>query len=94
MAETTKQKPRLSATKLLLIIVVLCLVPLVLQQLKLHADTVKMVGRVCVGLGALFLVYGLIAKAVKVVGVVLLALLVFAALAAEEVIQLPNLLQR
>jgi hypothetical protein len=94
MSETTKQKPRLSAFKLLLIIVVLCLVPLVLQQLRMHADTVRLVGRACVGLGALFLVYGLIAKAVKVIGFLLLALLVFAALAAEEVIQLPNLLQR
>jgi len=83
-----------SAFKLFLIVVILLLVPTTMEQLSMHEDTVRQVGRVCVGIGALFFLYGLFAKAMRFGAFVLLILIGARALANEGVIQVPKLLSK
>ena len=85
------KKPRLSAFKLCLIVVILLLVPTTMEQLEMHQETVRTVGRVCVGIAALFFLYGLLSKVLRFAGVVLLVLIGARALANEGVIEVPKL---
>jgi uncharacterized membrane protein len=83
-----------SAFKLFLVVVVLLLVPTTMEQLSMHEDTVKQVGRVCVGIGILFFAYGLFSKVMRFTGIVLLVLIVARVLANEGVIHVPKLLPK
>ena len=89
-----KKKGGLGTFKLILIVVILLLIPTAMEQLSVHKDTVRDVGRVCVGLAAAFFLYGLISKAMKFAGVVLLVLIGARALANEGVIEVPKLLEK
>ena len=94
MTKTSDEKSGrggLGAFKLSLIVIILLLIPTTMEQLSMHQDTVRNVGRVCVGIAALFFLYGLFSKVVRFVGVILLALIVVRALANEGVIDLPKL---
>ena len=83
-----------SAFKLVLVVIILVLVPTTMEQLSMHPDEVKLVGRVCVGIGLLIFAYGLISKALRFGGVLILILIVARLLANEGVIQVPKLLSR
>jgi O-antigen ligase len=89
--DDSQGKGGLSAFKLFLIVVVLLLIPTTMEQLSVHKETVILVGRICVGLAALFFLYGLIAKAMRFAGLVLLVLIGARALANEGVVEVPNL---
>lgn len=79
------------AFKLFLIVVILLLIPTTMEQLSMHEDTVKQVGRVCVGIGALFFLYGIFSKVMRFSGLLILILIAARALANEGVIQVPKL---
>jgi len=95
MANDDKSKKRGPSTfKLVLIVLILLLVPTTMEQLSMHPDTVRNVGRVCVGIALLFFFYGLLSKALKFVGVVLLVLIVARVLANEGVVEVPKLKEK
>ena len=79
------------AFKLFLIVVILLLIPTTMEQLSIHEDSVKMVGRVCVGIGALFFLYGIFSKVMRFSGLLILVLIVVRVLANEGVIHIPKL---
>jgi len=87
--DSAKRGP--SAFKLCLIVVILLLIPTTMEQLEMHQETVRTVGRVCVGIAALFFVYGLLSKVLRFAGVLLLILIGARALANEGVIEFPKL---
>ena len=95
MAKNNDSKKRGPGTfKLSLIVIVLLLIPTTMEQLEMHQDTVRAVGRVCVGIAALCFLYGLISKALRFVGLLLLILIGARALANEGVIEIPKLKQK
>ena len=85
-----KQKRGLGAFKLSMIVIILLLIPTTMEQLEMHHDTVRDVGRVCVGLAVLFFLYGLFSKVIRFVGLILLALIVVRALANEGIVEIPK----
>jgi drug/metabolite transporter (DMT)-like permease len=90
-----KSKSRGPSTfKLFLAVLILLLVPTTMEQLSMHEDTVRLVGRVCVGVGILFFAYGLFSKVMRFTGIVLLVLIVARVLANEGVIHVPKLLPK
>ena len=91
MAKSEDKKSGPSAFKLCLIVIILLLIPTTMEQLEMHQDTVKMVGRVCVGIAALFFLYGLMTRVLRFAGVLLLILIGARALANEGVIEVPKL---
>lgn len=94
MANKNDEKPKSGgpgAFKLFLWVVLLLLIPTTMEQLSMHEDTVKLVGRVCVGIGALFFLYGIFSKVMKISGLVILILIGARALANEGVIKVPKL---
>ena len=80
-----------SAFKLSLIVIVLLLIPTTMEQLSMHHDTVRLVGRVCVGVAGLFFLYGIVSKVLRFAGLVLLVLIGARALANEGVVEVPKL---
>lgn len=93
-SEEKSKKGGLGTFKLLLIVVILLLIPTTMEQLSMHHETVKNVGRVCVGIAALFFLYGLFTKALRFVGIILVILIGVRALANEGVIEIPKLQER
>ena len=87
-------KGGISTFKLVLIVIVLLLIPTTMAQLQTHEDTVRLVGRVCVGLALLGFLYGLIAKVLRFGGLILLVLIGARALANEGVIEVPKLREK
>jgi hypothetical protein len=85
------KKRGLSTFKLCLIVIILLLIPTTMEQLAVHHETVRTVGRVCVAIAALFFLYGLISKVLRFSGVVLLILIGARELANEGVIEVPKL---
>ena len=83
-----------SAFKLCLIVILLLLVPTTMEQLSMHHDTVKLVGRVCVGIALLFFAYGILSKVLRFAGLVLLVLIGARALANEGVVKVPKLMPK
>jgi len=95
MANAEKSKSRgPSAFKLFLIVLILLLVPTTMEQLSMHEDTVRLVGRVCVGIGLLFFAYGLFSKVMRISGLLILVLIVARVLANEGLIEVPKLLPK
>ena len=88
------EKRGLSSFKLCLIVVILLLIPTTMEQLEMHQETVRAVGRVCVGIAALFFFYGLLSKVLRFTGVLLLILIGARALANEGVIEFPKLREK
>lgn len=94
MAKTGDEKRErrgLGAFQLSLIVIILLLIPTTMEQISIHQDTVRGVGRVCVGLAGLFFLYGLLSKVIRFVGLVLLVLIVARVLANEGVVEVPKL---
>jgi len=91
MAKSEDKKSGTSAFKLCLIVIILLLIPTTMEQLEMHQDTVRLVGRVCVGIAALCFLYGLFTKVLRFAGVLLLILIGARALANEGVIEVPKL---
>lgn len=95
MANDAKSEKRgLSTFKLVLIVLILLLIPTTMEQLEMHEETVRNVGRVCVGIALLFFFYGLLSKAIKFVGLILLVLIVARVLANEGVVEVPKLREK
>jgi hypothetical protein len=93
MAKTNGEKSEKrgpSAFKLVLFVIILLLIPTVMEELEAHKDTVKVVGRVCVGLSLLFFAYGLFSKVLRFAGLGLLVLIGVRAAANEGMIELPK----
>lgn len=82
------------AFKLSMIVIILLLIPTTMEQLEVHHDTVRAVGRVCVGIAGLFFLYGLLSKVIRFVGVILLILIVGRVLANEGVVEVPKLREK
>jgi len=82
------------AFKLSLIVIALLLIPTTMEQLSMHHDTVKLVGRVCVGIALLFFAYGIFSKVLRFAGLALLILIGARALANEGVVETPKLLPK
>lgn len=94
MAKTNDEKSAKrgpSAFKLFLIVVILLLIPTTMEQLSVHQETVKQVGRVCVGIALLFFAYGLISKVMRFGAMLLLILIGARVLANEGVVEVPKL---
>ena len=94
MANKDDGKRGPGAFKLSLIVVILLLIPTTMEQLSMHEDTVKLVGRACVGIAALFFAYGLFSKVLRFAGLILLVLIGARALANEGVVEVPKLLPK
>ena len=97
MANKNDEKPKSrgpSTFKLFLVVAILLLVPTTMEQLSMHQDTVRQVGRVCVGIALLFFAYGIFSKVMRFTGVLLLVLIVARLLANEGVIEFPKLLPK
>ena len=90
----TSSKRGLGAFKLFLIVILLLLIPTTMEQLSMHQDTVKQVGRVCVGIALLFFLYGILSKVLRFAGLALLILIGARALANEGVVEVPKLLPK
>ena len=91
--EVKPEKRSLGTFKLSLIVIMLLLIPTTMEQLSAHQDTVRNVGRVCVGIALLFFFYGLLSKVLRFAGLILLALIVARVLANEGVVEVPKLLK-
>ena len=90
-----KSERRGSGTfKLCLIVLILLLIPTTMEQLSAHEDTVRSVGRVCVGIALLFFAYGLFSKVLRFAGLILFVLIVARALANEGVVKVPMLREK
>lgn len=97
MAKTSVEEPRrrrFGAFKLSLIVIILLLIPTTMEQLAVHQETVRDVGRVCVGIALLFFFYGILSKVIRFVGIVLLVLIVARVLANEGVVEVPRLREK
>lgn len=78
------------ALKLFFLIVVVLLVPLVMDQVELDPEKVRLAGRVAVGFTLLLFVYGIFSKVLKLLGFVAFALIVFVFLVAEGHVKAPR----
>lgn len=91
MADKNDSEKRGSgAFRLCLLVVILLLIPTTMEQLEMHQETVRMVGRVCVGIAGLLFLYGLFSKVLRFAGLLLLVLIGVRALANEGVIEIPK----
>jgi len=97
MTENTQtQKPRglLAKTlKLFGIIVAILLVPVVLGQLQVSEESVRIVGRVAAAVTLVLFLYGIFAKLLRVLGLVIAGLTVLVVLLSEGVIHAPLLVE-
>ena len=97
MTKTSEEKPekrRFGAFNLSLIVIILLLIPTTMEQLEAHQDTVRNVGRVCVGIALLFFCYGIFSKVIRYAGLILLVLIVARVLANEGVVEVPKLREK
>lgn len=93
-SDEKQQKRGIGTFKLVLIVLILLLIPTTMEQLEAHEDTVRAVGRVCVGIALLFFIYGLFSKALRFMGIVLLILIAGRVLANEGVVEMPKLREK
>lgn len=86
-----KKKPLLSRFKLALVIIGIVLIPLVMQQMDLSKDDVRVAGRICAGIAVIFTLYGIFTKLLRLFSIVLIALIVLELLVSEGIIEAPQL---
>lgn len=79
--------------RLFAIILLVLLVPVVLDQIEVDPETVRLVGRVAGGLTLLLIAYSIFAKVLKVMAFVLIALLTVVVLMSEGAVKFPRLKQ-
>jgi len=92
--DKARHKGGLTTTRLILVVVILLLIPTTMDQLAMHEEQVRLVGRVCLGIALLFFLYGLLSRALRLTGLLVLALIVLVALSNEGIVDLPQLLDR
>jgi hypothetical protein len=90
-----QQKPKTGGKtfKLLLVIVLVLAVPIVMDQVEVDPDNVRMAGRIAVGVTGLLFVIGLFKKLLKVMAFVVLGLIALVFLVAEGHIKAPRVSQ-
>ena len=95
MAEQAQTKKKggavAKALKLFALTVVVLLVPLVLDQLEVDPESVKIVGRVAAAVTVVLILYGMFTKLLKFFGFVIAGLTVLVVLVSEGVIKAPRL---
>jgi predicted branched-subunit amino acid permease len=94
MADNAQPKSRLSskALKLLGIIVIVLLVPIVMDQCDVDEDKLRLAGRIAAGVAGLVFFYGMISKAMKLLGFVFVAVLIGGVvLVSERQVKMPRL---
>ena len=87
-----KKKSFLSRFRIAFVIIPIILVPLVMDQLELSAEDVKIAGRVCAGIAGIFTLYGIFTKMLRLFSFVIFALIVLAVLVSEGIIQAPHVI--
>ena len=87
-----KKKSFLSRFRIAFVIIAIILVPLVMDQLELSAEDVKIAGRVCAGIAGIFTLYGIFTKMLRLFSFVIFALIVLAVLVSEGIIQAPHVI--
>lgn len=91
MAENEQQPKSSGKTfKLFLFIVLLLAVPIVMDQVEIDREKVRLVGRIVVGVSVLGFVYGLFTKVLKVMGFVTFLLIALVFLVAEGHVKAPH----
>lgn len=88
-----KKKSSFSTLKFFLVIIVILLIPLVMDQMEVTEDDVKLTGRICGGIAGLFTLYGILTHALKFVAFIVVALIALAVLISEGVIEAPRLME-
>ena len=78
---------------LLLIIVVAVLVPLALERMEHDEETVRTAGRICVGVGLLVILYGLVRNVFRILTLIVVAALAYMVLISEGILELPQFLR-
>jgi uncharacterized membrane protein len=91
MSENQQKKTGGKTFKLLLVILLVLAVPIVMDQVDVDRENVKLVGRIAVGITGLLFVIGLFKKMLKVMAFVVLGLIALVFLVAEGHIKAPRL---
>ena len=78
--------------KILFVIIIVALIPVIMDQYQMNEGDVRTVGRVCAGLAAVFLVYGIFTKMIRLFSIVIIAIITLAVLISEGVIDPPHFL--
>jgi len=92
MANENQGKPsRVGKTfKLFLLTFLALCVPVVMDQVEVNPDTVRLVGRIAAGVTVLLVVYGIFTKVLKIMGLVIVGLLVLVFLVSEGHLHAPR----
>ena len=93
MAENQQGKPSGSGKsfKLFAIIVAVLLVPMVMDQVEVDRENVKLVGRIAAGIAVLVFAYGIFSKVMKVLAFAAFLLIGGTVLVSEGQIEAPRL---
>lgn len=86
-----KKKSSFSTFKFVLVIIAILLIPMVMDQMEVSEEDVKIAGRICGGLAGLVTLYGILTKMLKVFAFIVVALIGLVALVSEGVIEAPRL---
>lgn len=81
------------SVRLLLLIILIGMLPVVMEQLDIQRENLKLVGRCIAGVGVLLIAFALVKEIGKVVAIMAVALLAFMLLVSEGLIEPPRLLQ-
>lgn len=87
-----KKKSSFGTVKFILVIIAILLVPLVMDQMDVTEEDVRIAGRICGGIAGLFTLYGILTKMLKVFAFIVVALIALAILVSEGVIEAPKLM--
>lgn len=94
MSENQKKPGRSgTAIKLFLLILALLAVPIVMDQVEVDRENVRLVGRIAAGATGLLFLYGVFSKVMKVMGFVVIVLIALVVLVAEGALQAPRVAQ-
>jgi hypothetical protein len=88
-----KKKSSFSTLKFVLVIIVILLIPMVMEQMEMTEDDVRIAGRICGGIAGLFTLYGILTKVLKVFAFIVVALIALAVLVSEGVIEAPRIME-
>jgi hypothetical protein len=92
MVNENQGKPsRIGKTfKLFLLTFLALCVPMIMDQAEVNPDTVRLVGRIAVGITALLVLYGIFTKILKIMGFVIIVLLALVFLVSEGHVKAPR----
>ncbi|RKX34902.1 MAG: hypothetical protein DRP71_05555 [Verrucomicrobia bacterium] len=87
-----KKKPFLSRFKIAIAILGIILIPLVMDQMEISKEDVRLVGRVCAGIAGIFTLYGIFTKLLRVFSfIIIAAVITLTVLISEGVLEAPHL---